>query len=158
MYELYAADPERFSTLEAQLGERDRRMLAKIARHPFHWIAVHFNPAILRQDWQGLFINLGMFRRPELFWIKLLYLYTLVLYLFTAVGLGWYFIAAIDRRGGIPFLLFLALAGYYLLMPGSIAAPRYQLPALPFLCLAAAFGLVYFYGIVKEKKTPAGLE
>ena len=42
-------------------------------------------------------------------------------------------------------------------MPGSIAEPRYQLPALPFLCLAAAFGLVYFHGIVKEKKTPAGL-
>ena len=132
-------------------------MLAKIARHPFYCIAMHFNPEILRQDLEGLFINLGIFRPPEKFWLRLLYLSTLVLYLFTLVGLGWYFIATLDRRSGIPFLLFLLLSGYYLLMPGSIAEPRYQLPALPFLCLAAAFGLVYFHGIVKEKKTPAGL-
>ncbi|MBQ9338438.1 MAG: glycosyltransferase [Lentisphaeria bacterium] len=158
MYELYAAEPEKYRTLEAQLAERDRRMFAKLARHPFHWIASHFDPEILRQDLEGLFINLGIFRRPEQFWLRLLYVSTVVLYLFTVVGLGWFFIAAIDRRSWIPFLLFLLLAGYYLLMPGSIAEPRYQLPALPFLCLAAAFGLVYFHGIIKEKKTPAGIE
>ena len=57
----------------------------------------------------------------------------------------------------LPHFLFLLLSGYYLLMPGSIAEPRYQLPALPFICLAAAFGLVYFRGIIKEKKGPSGL-
>ena len=57
----------------------------------------------------------------------------------------------------LTLLLFLLLSGYYLLMPGSIAEPRYQLPALPFICLAAAFGLVYFHGIIKEKKAPSGL-
>ena len=76
---------------------------------------------------------------------------------FIILGLGWYCIAAADRRSWIPVLLFLLLAGYYLLAPGAAAAPRNQLPALPFISLAAAFGLAYFHGIVKEKKTPSGL-
>ena len=86
----------------------------------------------------------------------MVYVFSVFLYMFTALGLGWYCIAAADRRSWLPVLLFLLLAGYYLLMPGSIAEPRYQLPALPFICLAAAFGLVYFYGVVKEKKAPSG--
>ena len=155
MYDRYAAEPEKFATLEAQLNERDRFMFKTIFRHPFRYLALHFNPAILKQDFGEFFIHLGIFR-PPIFWLKLLYLTTLVLYMFTALGLGWYLIAALDHRSGIPILLFLLLSGYYLLMPGSIAIPRYQLPALPFLCLAAAFGLSYFYGIVKEKKTPSG--
>ena len=157
MYERYAADPEKFATLGAQLDERDRFMFRKIIRHPFRYLAQHFNPAILQQELSGIFINLGIYSRPNMFYVKLLYTFSVVLYMFTALGLGWFFIAAADRRSWLPLLLFLLLSGYYLLMPGSIAEPRYQLPALPFICLAAAFGLVYFHGIIKEKKAPSGL-
>ena len=89
--------------------------------------------------------------------MKLIYTATVLLYMLTALGLGWYFIAAVDSRSLLPVLLFLLLAGYYLVLPGSIAEPRDQLPALPFIALAAAYGLVYFFGIVKEKKLPEGL-
>ncbi|MBO4648622.1 MAG: glycosyltransferase [Lentisphaeria bacterium] len=157
MLERYAAEPERFGTLEAQLEERDRVMFEKIARHPFRCLALHFNPSILHQDLDGLIVNLGLFRQNTQFYFRLIYTVTIVLYMFTLLGLLWYLIAAADRKSWMPLLLFLLLSGFYLLMPGPIAIPRYQLPALPFLCLAAGFGLIYFYGIVKEKKTPRGL-
>ena len=156
MYERYAADPEKFATLGAQLDERDRFLLRKILQHPFRYLSLHFNPAILRQDLEGLFVNLGMVGRPSRIFLKAVYLATLLLYMLCALGLGWYFIAAADRKSWLPVLLFLLLSGYYLLMPGPIAIARYQLPALPYLCLAAAFGLAYFHSIVKEKKTPQG--
>ena len=38
----------------------------------------------------------------------------------------------------MELLIFLAFAEYYLFLPGAITAPRYQLPALPCLCLLAA--------------------
>ncbi len=156
MYERYAADPDKFATLGAQLDERDAFLFRKVLRHPFRCLAGHFNPAILQQELGGIFLNLGIYSRPNLFYLKLLYVFSVVLYMFTALGLGWFCIAAADRRSWLPILLFLLLSGYYLLMPGPIAEPRYQLPALPFVCLAAAFGLCYFYGIVKERKAPAG--
>ena len=156
MYERYAAEPVRFATLGAQLDERDAFLFRKVLRHPFRCLAGHFNPAILQQELGGIFFNLGIYSRPNLFYLKLLYVFSVVLYMFTALGLGWFCIAAADRRSWLPILLFLLLSGYYLLMPGPIAEPRYQLPALPFVCLAAAFGLSYFCGIIKERKAPAG--
>ena len=42
------------------------------------------------------------------------------------------------RRCWYEIVVFLAFAEYYLLLPGAITAPRYQLPALPVLCVLAA--------------------
>ena len=57
----------------------------------------------------------------------------------------------------LSFLLLLLFSGYYFLMPGAIAVPRYQLPALPFLYLAAGYGLICLHGLVREKRLPEGL-
>ena len=156
MHERYSADPVKFSTLGAQLDEQEKFLFRKILRHPFRTLSVHFNPAVLQQDMEGFFLNLGIFR-PKRFHVKLLYCASILLSMLAALGLGWYFIAAADQKNGCPVLLFLLFAGYYLLLPGSAAIPRHQLPALPYICLAAAFGLFYFFGIIKEKKTPSGL-
>ena len=42
------------------------------------------------------------------------------------------------RERWYELAVFLAFAEYYLLLPGAIAAPRYQIPALPVLCVLAA--------------------
>ena len=42
------------------------------------------------------------------------------------------------RKRWYELLAFLAFAEYYLLLPGAITAPRYQIPALPILCVMAA--------------------
>lgn len=46
------------------------------------------------------------------------------------------------RRRRDELLLFLAFAEYYLFLPGAITAPRYQLPALPCLCLLAGCAVI----------------
>lgn len=157
MYAVYAAEPEKFATLGAQLRERDSRMLQRILQHPFRCIVLHLNPAVLLPETAGMMINLGMLHAPNRTWMQIFAIAVRLLYAAMLLGLVWYFVAAADRRSWFPVLLLLVLSGYYLLMPGSIAEPRYQLPALPFLCLAAGFGLMYFKGIVKEKKTPSWL-
>ena len=43
------------------------------------------------------------------------------------------------RERWYELVVFLAFAEYYLLLPGAITAPRYQIPALPVLCVLAAF-------------------
>ena len=42
------------------------------------------------------------------------------------------------REYWYELVVFLAFAEYYLLLPGAITAPRYQIPALPVLCVLAA--------------------
>ena len=42
------------------------------------------------------------------------------------------------RSRWYELVAFLAFAEYYLLLPGAITAPRYQIPALPVLCVLAA--------------------
>ena len=42
------------------------------------------------------------------------------------------------RERWYELAVFLAFAEYYLLLPGAITAPRYQMPALPVLCVMAA--------------------
>ena len=49
--------------------------------------------------------------------------------------------------------VFLAFAEYYLLLPGAITAPRYQIPALPVLCvMAATFLLPEQKNAVREER------
>ena len=46
------------------------------------------------------------------------------------------------RERWYALVVFLAFAEYYLLLPGAITAPRYQIPALPVLCVMAAAFLI----------------
>lgn len=46
------------------------------------------------------------------------------------------------KRRWYMWLLFLAFAEFYLFLPGPICAPRYQIPALPLMCVFAAGTLI----------------
>lgn len=46
------------------------------------------------------------------------------------------------KRRWYMWLLFLAFAEFYLFLPGPICAPRYQIPALPLMCVFAAGALI----------------
>ncbi len=56
---------------------------------------------------------------------------------------------AAKRWGGV--LLFLGFVLFYLLLPGAIGAPRYQLPALPALVLLAGTGWTSLACLQKTK-------
>jgi len=132
-------------------------MFKLIFKHPLHYLTLHLNPRILSQDLTGLFYNLGLKQAPPRILVSILSFLIVALYMICALGLGWFLVAALDRKHGMMLLLFLLLSGYYLLMPGPIAVPRYQLPALPFLCLAIGYGLAFFGAIVRKQKIPEGL-
>lgn len=48
------------------------------------------------------------------------------------------------RSYWFEIFVLLGLAEYYLFLPGAITAPRYQLPALPCLCVTAALAIIEF--------------
>ena len=95
----------------------------------------------------------GSWKMPVL--TVLLLLPTVALYAFAL----WMVICDICRlrERWYALVVFLAFAEYYLLLPGAITAPRYQIPALPVLCVMAAAFLVPAKGKApaadEEKKT-----
>ena len=167
---VYASDPEKYSSLHAQLHHRDRKMLALIFSHPLRYLKVHFSLDHLRRivspDFNALFGNFNIGKTgnmpPDSPRAQLVgsaaFTVTALLYMFYALGLGWFLLLSLDRRHFLYLLILLLLAGYYLFMPGPIAIPRYQLPALPFVCVAAAFGLFQFLRIVRKKTLLKGLD
>ncbi len=80
----------------------------------------------------------GSWKMPLL--TVLLLLPTVALYMFAL----WMVICDICRirEHWYALVVFLAFAEYYLLLPGAITAPRYQIPALPVLCVMAAAFLI----------------
>lgn len=166
----YASAPEKYGTIAAQLHHRDQKMLALIFSHPLCYLNVHFDMNNLRRivspDFNALFGNFNIGKTgnapPDSLRARLVgggaFTVTAFLYMFYALGLGWFILLSLDRRHILYLLLLLLLAGYYLFMPGPIALPRYQLPALPFVCVAAAFGLFQFLRIIRKKPLLNGLD
>lgn len=64
-----------------------------------------------------------------------------IMYLFACVPL-W---IACRRRMYRFLILFACLALYYLMVPGPVLMPRYQLPALPLLCAMAGIGVTLLF-------------
>ena len=56
------------------------------------------------------------------------------------------------RRRWYMWLLFLAFTEFYLFLPGPICAPRYQIPALPLMCVFAAGALILCMGKLRSLK------
>ena len=145
-----------------------------VLAHPFIYFKQHFNWQILLPDAPTFLENLGatsanrgtmgVLKRDGVFaacrhyfganwWCYLLVLLpllliTMLLYAAALVRL------AMDiknyRRYWREVILFLAFCEYYFFLPGAITAPRYQLPALPFLCTIAACLITSYV-----EKTPA---
>lgn len=73
---------------------------------------------------------------------------TALLYLFAA----WTLLLWIIKWKWKPGLIFGAFAFFYLFAGGPVTMPRYQIPALPFLCAMAGFGVVYLVRMIRETR------
>ncbi len=73
---------------------------------------------------------------------------TVCLYLFAA----WTLLLWIKKWRWRLLLIFGAFAFFYLFAGGPVTMPRYQIPALPFLCAMAAFGAVLLVRKVREAR------
>ena len=155
------ADREAFPDEASRVDYRMKRFRELIFAHPFAWLPQHFRPHILLPDAPGFFELLGVtssdrgtlnvLQKQGLFaavshyfdgrlYLPLLLLpllaVTLLLYAGAAVWLG---IALWNWKSRwFSLLVFLAFVEYYFFLPGPVTVPRYQLPALPALAVAAA--------------------
>ena len=51
-------------------------------------------------------------------------------------------------------LVLLACAEYYFFLPGPITVPRYQIPALPVLCILGGAGCLRLFRRFRREKAP----
>ena len=171
------ADPARYPDAKSRTEYRLTRFRELIRRHPFVWIRQHFRPHVLLPDAAALCENLGLtgagrgtldvIQRRGVWagvmhyfdgrWhIPLLLLPLLLPAGLLAVGVlaellrllrGW--------REHYPLLLaVLACAEYYFFLPGPITVPRYQIPALPILCILGGAGWMRIFRRFRHEKAP----
>ncbi len=158
-----------FPDLRSKEKWRINEFRKMVLAHPWRYLRQHFNCHILLPDAPALLENFGIttanrgtmgvlkksgliaavrhyFGADAFILISILsplLLITLLLYL-CAAGKILYDVKNIRRHYG-EVLIFLAFCEYYLFLPGAITAPRYQLPALPFLCTIGVCFLLKVY-------------
>lgn len=151
-----------FPDVRSHENWRIREFKSMVISHPFIYFKQHFNWQILLPDAPSFLENLGVttanrgtmgvLKRDGVltacrhyfgsnWWIYpaiLLPLLLVVLLLYGASLLRLIIDIKNYRRNWREIVVFLAFCEYYFFLPGAITAPRYQLPALPFLCTLAA--------------------
>ncbi len=155
----FKAHPEKYKTPSARFSYFEGKLAEIIKAHPFRYLALHVRPVVLIPDAASFFENLGLTQTGRGTWDVInrhgiiagvrhyfngnYLLPCLLAPLLLAAALT-YLLAfytlfrAFLKKDWMMILLFLLLAEYYLFMTGPVAMPRYQLAALPFLCVMAA--------------------
>ncbi len=159
--EIEFSDPVRYPDEASREAWRLGRYRDLVLEHPLVWLRQSASWKMLLPDaptfWElcgvtvsgrgtmGVMAKYGFFAGVRhyfggnaglLLFTLLLLLPTLAMY-FCALGRVVCDICLIRLRW-YELVAFLAFAEYYLLLPGAITAPRYQIPALPVLCVMAA--------------------
>ena len=155
--------PARFARPAAREQYKLAAARAVIRRHPLTYLRLHLQPYVLLPDAPTFFELLGItsggrgtldvlhrrglpaavshYFNGRLGWLLLL-LPLLAVSAVTVLGAVLLLAVWIRRFRVYLALVFLAFVGYYVLIPGPVAMPRYQLPALPMMCVMAASVLV----------------
>ncbi|MFC1643535.1 ArnT family glycosyltransferase [Chlamydiota bacterium] len=143
-----------------------------IAQHPLQYIRLHIQPMILVPDAPTFLELIGMtqtgrgtldiFRREGFFaavnhyfnnkiWLLPALFPFLIIVAGTYIACGVQLIRwLIEKQLGILWIFF-SMAVYFLVLPGPIVMPRYQLPALPMICFTAGLGISWIYNLVQTK-------
>lgn len=170
----FAARPELYADEGARAKFRTDFLLRKIAEHPARFASMHFQGYTLLPDIPTYLENLGMTqtgrgtfdvlnRRGLLAAVRhyfggashlLIASIPLILAAaFTYLAAAFELVrAVIIRRKWMVLLEFLLLAEYYLVLPGPVTMPRYQLPALLFFCVLAGEAVHRGEGIIRNRK------
>ena len=138
------------------------RAKAIIGRHPLTYARLHFRPAILLPDAPAFFEILGLTQTGrgtldvlnrlglvaavrhyfgDRLWLLIPLLPALGIVLVTYIGCAVQLCRWAVRRQVYLLFVFLAFVVYYLVLPGPIVMPRYQLPALPMMAVMAAIAM-----------------
>lgn len=163
--------PELYSSTKQQTDYEFSLMKDLILAHPLAYVSLHFRPWVLLPDVSSFCEVLGFTKsgrgtfdvlNTKGVWAAVLYyfdgkMYLLLLclplllvvfltYLFCFMEL---FLWVVHKKW-LYLYLFLACVVYYLFLPGPITMPRYQLPALPFICVMASICFFRMFGVNKK--------
>lgn len=170
--ETFRKDPEKYASYSSRLSFHEERLAKTMKKYPFSYFFLHFRPVVLIPDGASFFENLRLtstgkntfdvinrkgiiagichYFKGKLFLPFLaspLFLLAGTILLSAAAGI----VIALWKKCFFTLLLFLLFCEYFLFMTGPVAMPRYQLPALPFLCILAS-GTLEFCGKFFRKK------
>ncbi|OGV51615.1 MAG: hypothetical protein A2017_08445 [Lentisphaerae bacterium GWF2_44_16] len=160
--EEFAANPGKYSNEADKEKYKLGKLKALILKHPLLYLRLHFRPSILIPDLatfcelcgftktgqgtfdvlnrQGIIAAVKHYFSGQL-WLLFLLSPALLIVLVTYIGCLWEFLLWLIKGKWYLVFFFLAFVEYYLLLPGPVTMPRYHLPALPFICVAAALVL-----------------
>lgn len=160
--EVFAGDPEAYSSLDARVSYQLSRGRQILMEHPVRTALLHVQPVILLPDVPTFLEDLGIttsgrgtqavirqhgFIRGvrhyfgDRIWILVPLLPALAVVALTYLG-GLGTLVAWARGRRIFFLfLFGGFVLFFIVLPGPMIMPRYHLPALPLLCAMAGAGL-----------------
>lgn len=171
--EIEFADRDRYPDVKSKTDYRLKKFRELVLAHPFVWFSQHLRPQVLLPDLPALCEILGIagsdrgtldvLQRHGLFaavrhyfagiyWIIPVAAPLLAIVLITYLGAGVTLVkqALNIRRDWFRLLVFLAFVEYYFFLPGPITVPRYQLPALPLLCVLAAAALPQMWQTIQR--------
>lgn len=171
------ADTARFPDAASRTEYRMARFKELIRQHPFIWLRQHFRPHVLLPDAPALCENLGLtaanrgtldvMQKQGILaavdhyfdgkWYILLFLIPLLIpagLLIPGILMELYCLFRDLPRHYPVLLAVLACGEYYFFLPGPITVPRYQIPALPILCILGGAGIYRLYCCFRGKKAP----
>ena len=171
------ADKTRYPDAASRTEYRLNKFKELIRQHPFIWLRQHFRVHVLLPDAPALCENMGMtssgrgtldvMQKQGVLaainhyfngrWTIPLLLLPLLLpagLLIPGVVTEIIVLCRNIRRNYPLLLVLLACAEYYFFLPGPITVPRYQIPALPILCILGGSGIYRLYRHFRNKKAP----
>ena len=172
-FEKAFADKSKFPDRDSRLTYEERYLSSILMKHPGTYFLLFFNPSKLVPDiptflenlklttgnrgtWDvivkdGLFAGIRHYFNGKLH-LPFLLTPLILLLLITYLGAFTELVFAFLEKKWIILLLFLLFSVYYLMVVGPGGYPRFQLPALPFLCLLCAQAAERF--IRRREKQP----
>lgn len=160
----FAADPGRFPDEASRVDYKLDRLRSLIREHPWAYARLHVQPAVLLPDVPTLLEHFGLTQRGrgtvevlhregilaatrhyfgDRLWLLLPLIPCLLLVMATYLGCAVELGRWVKGRRGFWGVAFLAFVLYYLVLPGPMVEPRYQLPALPLMTIMAASAMVW---------------
>lgn len=169
----FASNPGKYSTDREKSAYKTKRFAEILKAHPLRYALLHLRPYMIIPDIASLAQNIGLTqgekgtffiltRDGPLAAMKHYFggnYWPIALFapLLFAVGLcyalsGCWLCVKLYEFDIPALALFVAFPAFYLLIPGPVAMPRYQLPALPLLCAMAGAGAVWLVEKYKSSK------
>ncbi|MBU2461701.1 hypothetical protein KKH65_02360, partial [bacterium] len=162
----FSLNGERYPDENSQVNYKLAKAKAVISKYPLTYLKLHLQPWTLLPDVTTFFELLGLTQTGrgtldiltrkglicatkhyfgEKIWLLFLALPLLFIVFLTYLGCAIQLCLWVVQKNWFLFFFFLAFVGYYLVLPGPITMPRYQLPALPLMTIMSGMAIMALY-------------